>query len=460
MAEPLSAARRFAYALGHPGFQVTDRIVVLVAVYFYLPPPGRGLEPQVPAGVFWGVATVFGLAMFLGRVFDSLADVVVGHLSDRSRSPLGRRRALLLAGVVPMVGLPVLLFFPPGAPGSAANGIWLAALLAAYFVAFTVYVAPYLALLPEVAWTQPERLRLSQLMQLATIPVYALFVAWGAGLDLGRAAGLAPAAALRWIVCAASLLALALCLAPIFAVHEARHTRGSRSELPFREALALTLRNRPFLLYLAAQLFFVLSVNLFQPILPYLATVVLGRSEGFTAWFVLAMGAGIALGFALQRPLMARVGAKRLLMLCVGAAALALGALGGLSPAPPGSAQDRANLWLLFAALGAFGVPAAGLMVVPHVILSQLIDEDARRGGATRSAMFFGVQGLATKWMYGVSLWVFTWLLSRFGNSPETPLGVLLVSPVAGAFALLALALYALYPEREVLGRGGSRDTT
>ena len=36
------------------------------------------------------------------------------------------------------------------APGSAANGAWLAALFALYFVAFTVYVAPYLALLEQM----------------------------------------------------------------------------------------------------------------------------------------------------------------------------------------------------------------------------------------------------------------------------------------------------------------------
>ncbi len=48
MREPLSTARRVLYALGNPGFQVTDRLVVLVAVYYYLPPPGRGLEAQVP----------------------------------------------------------------------------------------------------------------------------------------------------------------------------------------------------------------------------------------------------------------------------------------------------------------------------------------------------------------------------------------------------------------------------
>ena len=92
MAEPLSPARRLLYALGNPGFQVTDRIIVLVAVYFYLPPPGRGLEAQVPESTYLGFVTVFGVAMLVGRVFDTLADPVIGHFSDRSTSRFGRRR--------------------------------------------------------------------------------------------------------------------------------------------------------------------------------------------------------------------------------------------------------------------------------------------------------------------------------------------------------------------------------
>ena len=65
--------------------------------------------------------------------------------------------------------------------------------------------------------------------------------------------------------------------------------------------------------------------------------------------------------------------------------------------------------------------------------------------------MFFGVQGFLTKWVYGLSLWVLTFLLSRFGNSPEEPLGVILVGPVAGVACLLAALFFARYPEAELL---------
>jgi GPH family glycoside/pentoside/hexuronide:cation symporter len=90
-------------------------------------------------------------------------------------------------------------------------------------------------------------------------------------------------------------------------------------------------------------------------------------------------------------------------------------------------------------------------MVLPHVLISQLIDEDERRTGATRAAMFFGVQGLLTKWVYGLSTWCLAFLLARYGNSPEEPLGVLLVGPVAAVLCLLSLCLYAFYPEARVL---------
>lgn len=235
MPEPISSARRLGYALGNPGFQLSDRIVVAIAVYYYLPPPGRGLVPQIPEQVFLGFLTVFGLAMLLGRICDSLTDVVVGWASDRSRSRLGRRRVFLIAGLLPMVVTPALLFFPPAAPGSFANTLWLFALLALYFVSFTVYVAPYLALIPEIAWTQQERVSLGTLLALASFPIAGVFgSAWPIALDLGRAAGMGREASLRVLVVGASAFALLLCAVPIAAIDErpAARPRTSRSAAP------------------------------------------------------------------------------------------------------------------------------------------------------------------------------------------------------------------------------------
>ncbi len=62
-----------------------------------------------------------------------------------------------MAGIVPMVASAAAIFWPWGEPGSRASFVALALLLAAYCVAFTAYVGPYLALLPELARSEDER---------------------------------------------------------------------------------------------------------------------------------------------------------------------------------------------------------------------------------------------------------------------------------------------------------------
>jgi hypothetical protein len=65
--------------------------------------------------------------------------------------------------------------------------------------------------------------------------------------------------------------------------------------------------------------------------------------------------------------------------------------------------------------------------------------------------MYFGVQGLTTKMLYGVSNAILAWLFSAYGKSPDEPLGVLLVGPVAAGFCLASTLLFLRYPEREAL---------
>lgn len=458
MPEPMSLGRRVGYALGGAGFQLTDRIVVVLAVYFYLPPPGRGLVPQVPPEIFLGGMTVFGAAMVLGRIVDSFADPFVGHASDRSRSRLGRRRVFLAYGLVPMVVLPALLFYPPGEPGSTANALWLTGLLALYFIAFTVYVGPYLALIPEMASADTDRAGLATLMAVISFPIWGVFAtAWPVGLDLGRASGLDASTSMRWIVIGASVLAALLCLAPIAAVDERRFARSVPSDMSLRQALVATLANRAFAIYLAAQILFIFGVTIVQPLLPYLTTVLLGRTEGYALYLGISMFAGLGAGFAGLRPLVARLGTKRAMIVCVTLFALGMAALGLLAPDVPGGPRDARNLLVAYGGIFALGIPIAGFLVLPHVLISQLVDEDEARTGANRAAMFFGMQGFLTKWMYGVSLWAFTFLLARFGNSPGEPLGVILVGPVGAVTCAVSALLYSLYPEREVLA-GGRRD--
>lgn len=448
----MSRLRRLAYACGNAGFQIPDRIVVTVAVYFYLPPADSELVPQVSQGVILGAFTAYGLARLLGGLVDSLADPFVGWGSDRSRSRLGRRRAFLIAGIAPMVGLPILLFWPPGLPGSSANWLALTGILALYYVFFTIYVGPYLALLPEIAPGSADRVRLSALLAAVAMPVVGFYPsAWLAGVGLGHELGLGTADAIRAVVIASSLLAFVLCLLPILAVDEQRFTRTVRAHLSLGAALGQTLGNRPFVTYLAAQILFILGVTMIQPALPYVSVVVLGRTEAFGAWLGLAYLPGVVLGFLAMGRLAERFGPKRVMVACVAALAACLAGFLFLEPALPGAPGDARNLRITFAIMALAGLPIAGFMILPHVLIGQLIDFDAVRTGASRAAMYYGVQGLLTKWVYAASLALLSFLFASYGNSREEPLGVLLIGPVAGACCLVSAVLYLAYPEGRIL---------
>lgn len=211
-----TARRRFGYAFGHAGLDITLSIVTSIALYFYLPPPGSGLSQPLSNDVLFGVFTVFGAAMLLGRIVDGVSDPIIGYLSDHSRSRWGRRRFFMMLGVGPMVALPVWLFYPPGDPGSTTNAVFLMGVLSLYFLAFTVYVAPYLALIPDLAPEQVERVRLSRLLALVQFPVVAVFgLLWAPVFAFAKSADLDPLDAIRWIVIASSLLAAVFSLLPI-----------------------------------------------------------------------------------------------------------------------------------------------------------------------------------------------------------------------------------------------------
>ncbi len=102
--------------------QVRDRLPIRTKIFYGL---GTGLEMwglwfyHVVAfavfNVYLGVSPVLvGLALTIMRLYDALADPVMGWLSDNFRSKHGRRRPfILLAGVASGLGLPLLFFVSP-----------------------------------------------------------------------------------------------------------------------------------------------------------------------------------------------------------------------------------------------------------------------------------------------------------------------------------------------------------
>ena len=101
-----------------------------------------------------------GILIAAARLWDGVTDPLVGYLSDRTRSPVGRRRIWLYASALPMsIGI-VMIWAPP----ADLTGFWLVAWMAfallVYETASTAYLVPHGALGMELTPHYHERTRL------------------------------------------------------------------------------------------------------------------------------------------------------------------------------------------------------------------------------------------------------------------------------------------------------------
>jgi glycoside/pentoside/hexuronide:cation symporter, GPH family len=106
----------------------TNTLIVFASFYFLFYMTEALRIPPVYAG----------LLFFIAKIFDVITDPLVGNLSDRSSTPIGRRRPFMLAGGI-MLGPTVAIMFLAPFVGSES---WVPSAL--YFMVFTI--ATYLAL--------------------------------------------------------------------------------------------------------------------------------------------------------------------------------------------------------------------------------------------------------------------------------------------------------------------------
>lgn len=420
----------FMYAVGYLGIAILTQTTVKWYQYFYSPPEANqyGLQTLIPIGLI-------GLAMILARIVDGVADPLVAYFSDKSRHRLGRRVPFILYGSLPLVLSFILLWFPPVQGESIVNLIYLTIVLSLFFTFFTIVVGPYLALIGELTRTRQERISVTT-MQGITQVIGVMIAEAGSGVVI-------TAAGFPIMGISLGLIALVtLILTPIF-VREENTSSDEPTSLSLLASIRLTLQNRNFMLYLAAYLTVWFGINTLTITMPYITEILLGKTPE-TSGFLIAGAFILALLFSPFIPKITEKHSKKQVMMVTSiffaVVLFATGLFGTVIP------------YTLAAAIVILaGIPIAVIFVVPNAMVADIAELDGIAHGQHREGMFFGVQGLIMKIVIGLSSFVTPMLFNTFGYSSESPLGLQLSGPLAGAAMILGIWVLSKYSLSEDL---------
>jgi GPH family glycoside/pentoside/hexuronide:cation symporter len=418
--------------------------------YFYLPPEDAGAGK-----IALVAASAFAVAQLVGRIVDAIADPLVGYWSDRSRNRLGRRLPFLLFGGPILAAAFLALWFPPFAPGSLANSTYLVATLCFYWFAFTLVVAPYFALIPEIAESSQERVHLSSSMAIFTV----LGLAVGLGA-VGSAQDNLPdgitllgwhiPSGIQFMAVLAAVSLLFLFWAPLINIRERPYSEEKAVPKGLFKGLAIAFKNPAFRTYLAMAALIQMGLTMVIASIPYLATQILAAAPGESGLiphedgetWAGALQAVVVVLAALFIPLVnvltARLGKRRLFVL----SGIIMTVVLLLTPATALFPDPAIPAILLFVSL-AFPVSAA--LVLPNAIYGDVVDFEAERTGVRREGTYTGATALLTKAGIGLAQASVVGLLA-LGNTRAEPLGIFLCFPAGAVFVAIGTWIFSKHP--------------
>ncbi len=145
--EKISTGRKLAYGVGAISENTMQNAVGMNANQFF------NVTLQVAPGLL-------GIAAMIFRLWDAVTDPIMGWISDRTDTRLGRRRPYIIGGALAGGVLFALIWWCPRDMDSMFYFYWYVGISLLFYTAFTVFGVPYLALGYEMSSDYHERTRI------------------------------------------------------------------------------------------------------------------------------------------------------------------------------------------------------------------------------------------------------------------------------------------------------------
>lgn len=430
--EKLPLSRSLSYSLGNMSSQLLQWAVQMFIMDFY--------ACSNPDKRLLSIATVSSILM-IGRILDAPLEPLVGYWSDqRTNTRWGRRIPYLLFFGLPLCIFFSLIWFPPFKPHTNAMAGWLIFTNTGFFLLITMVICPYLALLPEIAVTSKGRIFVNQLMQ--------VFLFIGTGIVMALPMFFNPVNDHPQMFLIIAVLGLISIYIPVFTINEKKLSRKRDDEESYSllEALKWTFKNKAFVMYVIASVFFWVGFQVVMNGLKFIVNVLLDKPDDFlTILFGITL-VSILISFVIINKLSTRFSKKTIYLGSnfLMAVIIPLEYLLRLD-----NVMGLPTLPLAILIFFLLGVPMAGILSAGMPLLADIADYDAKITGRRREAIFFGAQGILNKLAIALSFGISGFLFDRYGYTHDNPLGIQLLGPVTGAIILVGCFLFYFYPLNE-----------
>ncbi len=442
MSFPLSKAQQMGYACGMLGFSILMNIISVMLIYVYVPPNNSDLIALIPQLMIWGIFSLLSLVVASGRLFDALTDPLVAFWSDRSTNPKGRRTPFMAWALLPAALFCILIFIPYQYGQSEANLWWLAFLQIGFYFSLTLYIVPFNALLPELATSSADKIRLSSWLSGAY--VMGIIISSQAPLlaDWYQQAFELTSRnqAIQWAIASLALLAAIFLSIPIWSIDERRHCLSQPITIPMRKAIRQTLQNNNFLLFVMAETFYFVSVTIIVSGLLYYLRVLLELEESLGGFVMATMVLCSLLFYPFVGRLTSRFGAKRIILFSFAWLGVLLAGVYFMGKMPF-SPKVQIFGFAILASL-----PLAFLGILPYAIIAELAQADSRKTGQQKEAMYFAVKNLANKFGQTFGIMIFA-ILTLFGKDPGDDFGIRLSGLIGCLLCFMAVIAFSRFRE-------------
>ena len=391
------------------------------------------LPPYYASATGLSLGTV-GLIFMLARFWDILIDPVMGALSDRTRSPIGRRRPWLLASL-PVLGLGAwALFFPPGGAGAA----WLLVSLFVAFVGFTMLTITHYAWAADASDDYHDRSRLQGAIVISGI------VGTLCALILPALVEQGAADPMQARIEAMGLFALAL-LVPciLLSVWATPETRAQElppaASKPLLETIRTALSSSPFRKILLADFTQGIAGGLLLSTFVFFAAawLDLGDRAGLLLLAFFASGVLFVPGWVV---ISRHIGKENAVAL---SSALTIPVIAAFFFIPKGSLAAALTVQALF------GSTMGVWIFLTRSLIADIVETEAERTGDSAGGTYYAFATLTTKLGQAVAVGVGYAGLSAVGITPQTLSGehglltaiFTLVPPIVGHFVMIWVML-------------------